>query len=146
MSEILYPLTEQFMGWMLLLVGASVLIRPMVWVSFGQRVYNMDKADIDRLSIITTLCFLPMGILIVLTHNDWSLSSASSLIVTILGWTIIVKTLLFSFLPTIMMKTQEFIFKNKSENFLKWFFRTIGLIYIGVSILILCNYLCNNTY
>lgn len=132
------------MGWMLLLIGATVLIRPTVWISFGQKLYDMNKADLDRLSIITTMCFMPMGILVVLTHNDWSLSSASSLIVTILGWTIVVKCLLFFLMPTKMLKLQEIIYKNKSDNFLQWFFRAVGLIYVGVGVLILCNYLCNN--
>ncbi len=136
-TDSLYSLTEQFMGWMLLFVGASVLIRPGVWVNFGRDIYNLDNKGINRLAIISTMCFLPMGLLVVLTHNDWSCSSIPSLIVTILGWTIIVKTLLFFFLPATMLKTQQYIYKNRSENFLNWFFRVIGLIYIGVSTLIL---------
>ena len=136
-ADTLYSLTEQLMGWMLLFVGASVLSRPNVWVNFGRDIYNLDTKGINRLAIISIMCFLPMGLLVVLTHNDWSGFSVPSLIVTILGWIIIVKTLLFFFLPVTMLKTQEIIYKNRSENFLTWFFRIIGLIYIGVSTLIL---------
>ena len=137
LADTLYSLTEQLIGWMLMFVGASVLLRPGVWVNFGRDIYNLDTKGINRLAIISTTCFLPMGLLVVLTHNDWSGFSIPSLIVTILGWTIIVKTLLFFFLPVTMLKTQEIIYKNRSENFLTWFFRVIGLIYIGVSTLIL---------
>ena len=138
-NDTLYILVEQFMGWMLLFVGTSVLVRPMVWANFGRSIYNMDEAGINRLAIITTTCFLPMGLLVVLTHNDWSGFSVPSLIVTILGWTIIIKSLLFFFLPVTMLKLQEVIYKNKSDQFLNWFFRGIGVIYIAVSLLIICQ-------
>ena len=136
MIEDLYVLTEYLISWLFLFTGISVLIRPDVWIHFAKKIYSLDEKDVHWLAVITSICFLPMGLLTVLTHNDWDFSTPS-VIITIIGWTIIVKTLLFFFFPITMLKTQEFIFKKKSDTFLKRFFRSFGILYIALSLWVL---------
>lgn len=132
----LFTLVEQGMGYLIGLVGISVLLRTQSWINVLNAVCSWKKQTLVTFTLLCSFLYLPMGMAIVLVHNEWIWSS--SVIVTILGWIILMKMLVFLFFP----EKVEMIkwLKNKGEKFMYWFFKTVGVIYVGLGLWILCPY------
>jgi len=132
----LFTLVEQGMGYLIGIVGLSVLLKTQNWVDVLKAVCSWKKQTLVTFTLLCSFMYIPFGVGIVLIHNEWSWSS--SVIITILGWIILLKMLIFLFFPekVEMMKW----LMNKGENFLNWFFKVVGVIYIGLGLWVLYPY------
>jgi hypothetical protein len=76
----------------LLVIGLSHIIQPRVWVRFF--IMLREKEEVG--SILAGLLHFPLGILIVSFHNVWH---GFPLVVTIIGWGLLVKSLIYLTYP-----------------------------------------------
>jgi hypothetical protein len=76
----------------LLLTGLSHIIQPRVWARFF--IMLREKEEVG--SILAGLLHFPLGILIVSFHNVWH---GFPLVVTIIGWGLLVKSLIYLTYP-----------------------------------------------
>jgi len=132
----LFTLVEQGMGYLIGIVGLSVLLKTQNWVDVLKAVCSWKKQTLVTFTLLCSFMYIPFGVGIVLIHNEWSWSS--SVIITILGWIILLKMLIFLFFPekVEMMKW----LMNRGENFLNWFFKIVGVIYVGLGLWVLYPY------
>ncbi len=131
----LYSFTESFVSCFLIVCGLSLLVSTRTWLRLIDYFYSMEN---DNLVFATLgLCFLymPLGLFIVVTHNDWFLGP--SLIVTLVGWITLVKTLFFMMFPTSVTWFKGLYYKMKEMNILNWYIRVMGVLYIVMGALVL---------
>ena len=76
----------------LLVTGLSHIIQPRVWARFF--IMLREKEEVG--SILTGLLHFPLGILIVSFHNVWH---GFPLVVTIMGWGLVIKSLIYLTYP-----------------------------------------------
>ncbi len=100
----LAQLAEKIVGLMYLVMGLSLVIRTKDWVKFSDE-FLKNKTQIHPIVFFA----LPFGLFIVLVHNQWEWSP--SVIVTLLGWIAVIKSVLFLLHPKILFK---FMPKRKS--------------------------------
>lgn len=132
----LFTLVEQGMGYLIGIVGLSVLLRTQNWINILNDVCSWKKQALITFTLLCSFLYLPIGMAIVLIHNEWTWSS--SVIVTILGWVILLKMLVFLFFPEKVGMMKWLV--NKGEKFLNLFFKIVGVIYIGLGLFVLCPY------
>lgn len=109
--EIALPLAA-IMGPLFLMLGLSYLIYAKVW----QKVY--DKWQRDHLLLVPLMALLAIvGLYVVRTYNVWEWNIW--LIVTITGWLLFVKALIYFLLPGVVLKPLIGLGKN------------LGLVYLG---------------
>lgn len=77
---------SQAIGLFCLLIGISMLARKQAWASFI-RAMSRDQSAMFTIGIVA----LPFGILMVLSHEEWS-SGIFPLLVTIFGWLVFLKS------------------------------------------------------
>ena len=132
----LFTLVEQGIGYLISIVGLSVLLRTQIWIQVLETVCSWKKQTLVTFTLLCSFMYIPFGVGIVLIHNEWMMSS--SVIVTILGWIVFLKSLIFLFFPekVDLMK----LLMNKGEKFLNWFFKIVGVVFIGLGLLVLCPY------
>ena len=132
----LFILVEQGIGYLLGIVGLSVLLRTKNWIQVLEQVCSWKQKTLMVFTLICSFMYIPFGVGIILIHNEWAWSS--SVIVTVLGWIIFLKSLTFLFFPE---KTEYMkLLVNKGEKFLDWFFKAVGVLYVGLGVWILCPY------
>ncbi len=132
----LFTLVEQGMGYLIGIVGLSVLFRTQIWIQILEQVCSWKKKTLMTFTLLCSFMYLPIGVAIVLIHNEWTWSS--SVIVTILGWVVLLKMLIFLFCPEKVAFIQ--VLMNKGEKFLNWFFKIVGVLYVGLGLWVLCPY------
>jgi hypothetical protein len=76
----------------LLVIGLSHIIQPRVWARFF--IMLREKEEVG--SILAGLLHFPLGILIVSFHNVWH---GFPLVVTIMGWGLVIKSLIYLTYP-----------------------------------------------
>ena len=132
----LFTLVEQGIGYLIGIVGLSVLIRTQMWIQVLETVCSWKPKTLMTFTLLCSFIYIPFGFAIILIHNEWTMSSA--VIVTILGWIVFLKSLTFLFFPekVELMK----LLMNRGENFQNWFFKVLGVVYIGLGLLVLCPY------
>ena len=127
MQESLFFLVEQLLFFMLLFLGLSFVIQNQLWIKLIKFLYSQEEQTFQIICLVSgAVLTLPVGLLLVLTHNDWELSP--SLIVTVIGWVALVKALFLILYPKIFLKFKALY--GKSESFLKWYLRICGILYI----------------
>ena len=86
------PLTyflAQIIGLYVLIVGLTMLL----WKARWWRVINdLCRPEGQTLGYVIGLLALPVGLLLVLSHNYWN-SGTLALVVTILGWVMLIKSI-----------------------------------------------------
>ncbi len=132
----LFTLVEQGMAYLLGIIGFSLLFCTQNWVQVLEAVCNWKKQTLEVFALLCSFIYIPFGVGIILIHSEWTWSS--SVIVTILGWIILLKSAVFLFFPE-KVKWMKLLM-NKSEKFLNWFFKVLGVLYIGLGFCILCPY------
>ena len=135
MNENLFFLAEQFAYCLLIVWGLSIIIQTKIWIRITKLIFSQDD-KLDYFCICLGLVFFPQGLFIVITHNDWEMSP--SVIVTLLGWAILIKSLLYLLWPRWVLKFKGFY--EKSDLFLTRYFRIAGAIYIILGLLICYNF------
>ncbi|MBC6415688.1 MAG: hypothetical protein GDA46_04775 [Bdellovibrionales bacterium] len=130
----LYSLIQKVTGSSLVLWGFALLVNPNIIQALYKTFTN--KEDNEALIYLTAGMFLTFGLIIVWIHNDWFFSPA--LIITLIGWILIVKTMFWIVLPSVMIR----ITKKLSPFILnKWFILSYGvfLVILGTVILFIGN-------
>jgi uncharacterized protein YjeT (DUF2065 family) len=108
-----------------LVVGLSHVFQPRVWVRFF--IMFRDKGEVG--SFLSGLLHFPMGVLIVSFHNVWH---GIPLIVTIMGWGLVIKGLIYLTYPKHGMRILSRVSMERS-----WEFVVAGAFSVALSCLIL---------
>ena len=90
-------MVERYMAASFLLIGLSHGLRPEIWCTWFTLLARHRIA-----AVAITLCTFPVGLVIVLLHNDWSWRPG--LIVTISGWGMCLKCAIYSLFPEVAQR------------------------------------------
>ena len=104
-----------------LVIGLSHIIQPRVWTKFF--IMFRDKGEVG--SFLSGLLHFPLGVLIVSFHNVWH---GIPLIVTIMGWGLVVKGLIYLTYPKHGMRVLARVSLERS-----WEFVVAGVIAVALS-------------
>lgn len=110
----------QIVGIYFLIVGISALTKPKEWQHVVKHLMEHEHTALAYVAAIFTFI---LGLMIVLNHNIWT-GGAPTVIVTIVGWLILLKGLTYFLLPNHMWVSWV-----RKLNSLK-LFKTVGIIYI----------------
>ena len=91
----MYSLVESVVGSTLVIWGLALIVNKHIIKSFFDTFTNIE--DNETLSYLTATMFLVLGLITVWVHNDWYLNS--TIIVTVLGWLLIIKASLWLLFP-----------------------------------------------
>ncbi|HEV2708141.1 MAG TPA: hypothetical protein VGV59_19650 [Pyrinomonadaceae bacterium] len=94
----------------LLVIGLSHIIQPRLWARFFIRL--RDEGEVG--SLLTGLLHFPLGVFIVSFHNVWR---GWPLFVTLMGWGLVLKSLVYLTYPKHGMKMLARISPEKSWEF-----------------------------
>jgi uncharacterized protein YjeT (DUF2065 family) len=112
MSEIVSTIVSL----MLLILGLSYLFQSEKWARLAK-----DALDHPHRYFPMALCILVMGLIIVMTHNIWTLSWPVA--VTLFGWIMTIKGIFYLLFPQFTK-----IFESWSENAMRIYIRSAGII------------------
>ncbi|MCV6603870.1 MAG: hypothetical protein OIF34_01090 [Porticoccaceae bacterium] len=87
-------------AWMILLMGLSVVINPRGW----QQLFN-DTLENPRRAMPLFLFFLFFGLFIITQHDLWR---GKGLVVSIIGWATVIKSMIYLCVPQVMAKFRHF--------------------------------------
>ena len=104
-----------------LVIGLSHIVQPRVWTQFF--IMFRDKGEVG--SFLSGLLHFPMGVLIVSFHNVWH---GIPLIVTIMGWGLVIKGLIYLTYPKHGMRVLARVSLERS-----WEFVVAGVIAVVLS-------------
>ncbi len=90
-------LVEKGVGIMGLIIGLSLIGQPKFWMDCVDQVTNDHSRALPFVYV-----GLPLGLAIVLLHNQWSWSP--SVFVTVFGWLAVIKSSLFLLFPATYMR------------------------------------------
>ncbi len=93
-----------------LVIGLSHIVQPRVWTQFF--ILFRDKGEVG--SFLSALLHFPMGVLIVSFHNVWH---GIPLIVTIMGWGLVIKGLIYLTYPKHGMRVLARVSLERSWEF-----------------------------
>ncbi|HEX8845404.1 MAG TPA: hypothetical protein VF791_12205 [Pyrinomonadaceae bacterium] len=109
----------------ILVTSLSHILQPRVWAQFFIMV--REKGEVG--SFLNGLLHFPLGVMIVSFHNVWQ---GIPLIVTLMGWGLVLKSLFYLTLPKQGLKVLARISVEKS-----WEFAVAGLMGVALSGLII---------
>lgn len=101
---------QKFVAISYLVIGLSHIIQPRVWTRFF--IMWREKGEVG--SFLSGLLHFPMGVLIVSFHNVWS---GIPLIVTIMGWGLVIKGLIYFTYPKHGMRVLARVSMERSWEF-----------------------------
>jgi hypothetical protein len=105
----------------ILVTGLSHVIQPRVWSEFFIMLREKGKVG----SILAGLLHFPLGVIIVAFHNVWH---GFSIVVTIMGWGLLLKSLLYLIYPKHGMRMLARVSVERS-----WEFVIAGVMAVVVS-------------
>jgi uncharacterized protein YjeT (DUF2065 family) len=108
-----------------LVIGLSHIVQPRVWTRFF--IMWREKGEVG--SFLSGLLHFPMGVLIVSFHNVWS---GIPLIVTVMGWGLVIKGLIYLTYPKHGMRVLARVSMERS-----WEFVVAGVFAVALSGLIM---------
>jgi hypothetical protein len=115
---------EKLVAISFLVIGLSHIVQPRAWVKFF--IMLREKGEVG--SLLNGLLHFPLGALIVSFHNVWH---GIPLVVTIMGWGLLIKSLLYLTYPKHGMKVLSQVSLERS-----WGFVVAGVVAVGLSGLI----------
>ena len=136
MQDSLFFLAEQIVFCLFIPIGISLIVQSKLWVKLVQFLYSQNEQTFKIICLVSSFIYLPFGLFLVLTHNDWNMSP--SVIVTIIGWVILVKCLILMIYPQLALLAKAIY--GKSESFLKKYLMVCGLLYIIMGLLVFSNF------
>ncbi len=89
-------MVSDFLGYFLMVLGASVAIQPKFWLAYAKHM-QAKPFQVIPLGFFT----LALGLFVVLAHPIWSQSL--DVMVTILGWLMLIKGTLLLCLPQLVL-------------------------------------------
>ncbi len=102
---------EKLVAIYFLVTGLSHLLQPRAWVQFFIMVREKREAG----SLLNGLVHFPLGAFIVAFHNVWH---GAPLVVTIIGWGLVVKSVIYFTLPQLGMRMLSLVSVEKTWQFL----------------------------
>lgn len=111
------------------LIGVSHIFQPKVWVDFFVGIREKGETG----AFINAFIHFPFGALIVAFHNVWH---GIPLILTLLGYGLLVKGFINFVFPKFGLKTLERVSLEKS-----WEFVAAGFLSIGIAVMLLYSLL-----
>jgi hypothetical protein len=108
-----------------LVIGLSHIFQPRIWTRFF--IMFRDKGEVG--SFLSGLLHFPLGVLIVSFHDVWQ---GIPLIVTIMGWGLVIKSLIYFTYPKHGMRILARVSIERS-----WEFVVAGVVAVALSGLIL---------
>jgi hypothetical protein len=115
---------EKLVAICFLVIGLSHIVQPRAWVKF----FIMFREQGEVGSILNGLLHFPLGALIVSFHNVWH---GIPLVVTIMGWGLLIKSLIYLTYPKHGVRVLSQVTLEKS-----WGFVVAGVVAVGLSGLI----------
>ena len=111
------------------LIGISHIFQPKVWVDFfiGIR----EKGEVG--AFINAFIHFPLGVLVVAFHNVWN---GIPMILTVMGYGLLLKGFINFVFPKFGLKTLEQVSPEKS-----WGFVAAGVFLVGIALLLLYSLL-----
>jgi hypothetical protein len=94
----------------ILVTGLSHIIQPRVWSEFFIMLRKKGKVD----SILAGLLHFPLGVIIVALHNVWH---GFPIVVTIIGWSLLIKSILYLVYPQHGLKMLARVSVERSWEF-----------------------------
>ena len=116
------------------ITGVSHIIQPRVWARFFMGMYSKGEVG----SFQNALLHFPLGVLIVSFHNVWQ---GLPLMLTIIGWGLVLKSFIYFTFPGHGMKILARVSMERS-----WEFVVAGVFSVGISGLLLFSLLNRETY
>lgn len=120
---------ETLLAICLLVTGLSHIIQPRVWAEFFIMLREKEKVG----SILAGLLHFPLGVIIVAFHNIWH---GFPVVVTIMGWGLLLKSLIYLVYPKHGMRMLARVSRERS-----WEFVVAGVMAVVVSGLIIFSLL-----
>ena len=136
MQENLFFLSEQLVFCFFISYGLSLMVQTRLYMALLDLLNQSPRPRFLLICLVCGLFCLPFSLLLVLTHNDWSLSP--SIIVTLTGWVALIKSLLLFLCPQLFWKMRK-IFQIKASA-LKWLARIAGFVYLVLGLVVLSNF------
>ncbi len=102
-------------------IGVSHILRPRAWAQFFIDVRGKGETG----SFINAFIDFPLGALIVAFHNVWQ---GVPMILTIMGWGWVLKSLIYFVFPKLGLKTLSRVSIERS-----WEFVVAGVVLVGLS-------------
>ena len=136
MQESLFFLAEQLVFCLFIPVGISFILQTKLWIKLVKWLYSQNEQTFNLICLVSAFIYLPFGAFLVLTHNDWEFNP--SVIVTIIGWLILIKCVVLLLYPQIALKCKAIY--GKDESFLKWYLRICGVLYTLMGVLVFANF------
>lgn len=115
---------EKLVALCFLVTGLSHILQPRAWVKFF--IMLREKGEVG--SILNGLLHFPLGALIVSFHNVWH---GIPLVVTIMGWGLLIKSLIYLTYPKHGLRALSQVRYERS-----WVFVVAGVVAVGISGLI----------
>jgi len=103
------------------IIGVSYIVQSRVWVRFFMNLHSKGEVG----SFLNALLHLPLGVLIVAFHNVWH---GLPLVLTLIGWGLVLKSFIYFVFPQRGLKTMARVSMEKS-----WEFVVAGVFSIGIS-------------
>lgn len=112
---------EILTGLSYLIIGLSHMFQPQAWVSFF--IHLRNKGEIA--GFLIAFIHLPLGLLIAAFHNVWSFPEV---IVTLVGWSLTLKSALYFLFPRLAQRVIGRIAHDRA-----WEFQVAGVFAIALS-------------
>jgi uncharacterized protein YjeT (DUF2065 family) len=108
-----------------LVIGLSHIFQPRVWAQFF--IMWRERGEVG--SFLSGLLHFPMGVLIVSFHNVWH---GIPLIVTVMGWGLVIKGLIYLTYPKHGMRVLARVSLERSREFV-----VAGVVAVALSLVIM---------
>jgi len=136
MQEALFFLAEKIISTVFLFWGISLLIQTNLWLTLIKWLISQKEETFNMICLTMGSVFLPLGITLIFVHNNWAFDP--SVIVTIIAWVTVIKCSIFILWPKLTAKCQALY--KQFENYLKWYLRICGSLYIILGLLVASNF------
>ena len=111
------------------ITGVSHIVQPRVWAQFFMDLRAKGKVG----SFLNALLHFPLGVVIVSFHNVWS---GLPVVLTLIGWGLVLKSLIYFIFPGYGMKVLSRVTLERS-----WGFIVAGIFSVGISGMLLFSLL-----
>jgi len=95
----------------LFVVGVSHIVQPRVWAQFFMDLHSRGKVG----SFLNALLHFPLGVVIVSFHNVWS---GLPLLLTLIGWGLVLKSFIYFVFPGYGMKVLARVSMERAGGFI----------------------------
>jgi hypothetical protein len=111
----------QIIGFYFVIVSLGTLFHKL-----RHRKYAQELLGVQSLVAIAENLTLLFGMIILVMHHVWILDWP--VLITIIGWVLVIRGLIANFFPTLLMKYSKFLLDKKGYIFKAWLSLVVGLI------------------